>query len=81
MSDPTLDLETVVRRNRPTAVTGAIQVDTAADDERVTLSFGADDEITYAALTPADAKRVATALKQAAARAETADSVEEPTDE
>jgi hypothetical protein len=43
MSDPQLDLETVVRRNHPTAVAGAIQPDTAADNTRVTLSFGADD--------------------------------------
>jgi hypothetical protein len=81
MSDPAIDLETVFRRNHPTAVTGAIQVDTVADDTQVTLSFGADDGVSYTLLTPADAQAVATALTQAAARAEAADSVDESTDE
>lgn len=62
-------------------MTGAIQVDTAADDTQVTLSFGADNGVTYTVLTPADARRVATALKQAAVRAEAANTAEESTDE
>ena len=79
MSKPPLDLETVVRRNRPTDTAGSIQVDTAADDSRVTLSFGDDREVTYVVLTPTEATTVATALEQAVT--ETTNTVEKPADE
>ncbi|OYR75727.1 hypothetical protein DJ71_18775 [Halorubrum sp. E3] len=85
MSEPHLDLETVVRRERPVATDGTIQVSTDRTDvtegSRVLLSFGDDRETTYAVLTPTEAKRVATALEQAAVRAEAADVVEDHADE
>ena len=85
MSEHTLDLETVVRRDRPTATEGSIQVSTDRTDvtegSRVLLGFGDDHEVTYAVLTPSEAQTVATALQQAAERAAAADTIEDPTDE
>ncbi|QAU12195.1 hypothetical protein EKH57_05340 [Halorubrum sp. BOL3-1] len=81
MSEPTLDLETVIRRDRPPEALGSIQVDTVDDDTRVTLSFGDDRDVIYAVLSPAEAKRIATALEEAAVDAEPAAIVEEQADE
>ena len=85
MSDQTLDLETVIRRDCPTATDGSIQVSTDSTDitegSRVLLGFGDDREVTFAVLTPTEAKTVATALEQAAQQANAADTLEDPTDE
>jgi len=81
MSEPALDLETVIRRDRPPETLGSIQVDTVADDTRVTLSFGDDGNITYVVLSPTEAKTIATALEEAAVDAEAAAIVEEQTNE
>ncbi|OYR59196.1 hypothetical protein DJ83_13315 [Halorubrum ezzemoulense] len=85
MSDQSLDLETVIRYNRPTATDGSIQVSTdrteVTEGSRVLLGFGDDHEVTYAVLTPSEAQTVATALEQAAERAAAADTLEDPTDE
>ncbi|OYR42859.1 hypothetical protein [Halorubrum sp. Hd13] len=85
MSDQTLDLETVIRRDRPTATDGSIQVSTDSTDvtegSRVLLGFGDDREVTFAVLTPTEAKTVAIALEEAAQQADAADTIENPTDE
>ena len=85
MSGPTLDLETTIRRDRPTATEGSIQVSTDSTDvtegSRVLLGFGDDREVTFAVLTPTEAKTIATALEQAAQQADAADTIEDPTDE
>ena len=81
MSEPALDLETVIRRDRPPEALGSIQVDTVADGTRVTLSFGDDRDIIYAVLSPTEAKTIATALKETAVDADAAAIVEEQTDE
>ncbi|OYR56866.1 hypothetical protein DJ83_18480 [Halorubrum ezzemoulense] len=85
MSDQTLDLETTIRRDRPTATDGSIQVSTDSTDitegSRVLLGFGDDREVTFAVLTPTEAQTIATALEQAAQQADAADTVEDPTDE
>lgn len=85
MSDPTLDLETTIRRDRPTATEGSIQVSTDSTDvtkgSRVLLGFGDDREVTFAVLTPTEAQAIATALEQAAQQADAADTLEDPTDE
>ncbi|GAA0547541.1 hypothetical protein ABNG02_06475 [Halorubrum ejinorense] len=85
MSDQTLDLETVIRRDRPTATDGSIQVSTDSTDvtegSRVLLGFGDDREVTFAVLTPTEAQTIATALEQAAQQAAAADTLEDPTDE
>ncbi|WP_434522805.1 hypothetical protein [Halorubrum sp. AS12] len=85
MSDQQLDLETVIRYDRPTATDGSIQVSTdrteVTEGSRVLLGFGDDHEVTYAVLTPSEAQTVATALEQAAERAAAADTIEDPTDE
>ncbi|MDB2262382.1 hypothetical protein PM035_15765 [Halorubrum ezzemoulense] len=85
MSDQTLDLETTIRRDRPTATDGSIQVSTDSTDvtegSRVLLGFGDDREVTFAVLTPTEAKTIATALEQAAQQAAAADTIEDPTDE
>ncbi|WP_424014970.1 hypothetical protein ACOZ35_02845 [Halorubrum xinjiangense] len=85
MSDPTLDLETVIRRDRPKATDGSIQVSTDSTDvtegSRVLLGFGDDREVTFAVLTPTEAQTIATALEQAAQQADAADTIEDPTDE
>ena len=85
MRGPTLDLETTIRRDRPTATEGSIQVSTDSTDvtegSRVLLGFGDDREVTFAVLTPTEAKTVATALEQAAQQADAADTIEDPTDE
>ena len=85
MSDQTLDLETTIRRDRPTATDGSIQVSTDGTDvtegSRVLLGFGDDREVTFAVLTPTEAQTVATALEQAAQQAAAADTIEDPTDE
>ncbi|EMA71074.1 hypothetical protein [Halorubrum distributum] len=85
MSDQTLDLETTIRRDRPTATDGSIQVSTDSTDvtegSRVLLGFGDDREVTFAVLTPTEAQTIATALEDAAQQADAADTVEDPTDE
>ena len=85
MSDQTLDLETTIRRDRPTATDGSIQVSTDSTDitegSRVLLGFGDDREVTFAVLTPSEAQTIATALEDAAQQADAADTVEDPTDE
>ena len=81
MSEPTLDLETVIRRDRPPETAGSVQVDTVADDTRVTLSFGDDRDVTYVVLSPTEAKTIATALKETAVDADAAATMEEQTDE
>ena len=85
MSGPTLDLETTIRRDRPTATEGSIQVSTDSTDvtegSRVLLGFGDDREVTFAVLTPTEAKTIATALEDAAQQAAAADTLEDPTDE
>ena len=85
MSDQTLDLETTIRRDRPTATDGSIQVSTDSTDitegSRVLLGFGDDREVTFAVLTPTEAQTIATALEQAAQQADAADTLEDPTDE
>ncbi|PHQ41516.1 hypothetical protein Z052_14360 [Halorubrum sp. C191] len=85
MSDQTLDLETTIRRDRPTATDGSIQVSTDSTDitegSCVLLGFGDDREVTFAVLTPTEAQTIATALEQAAQQADAADTVEDPTDE
>ena len=81
MSEPALDLETVIRRDRPPETLGSIQIDTIDDGTRVTLSFGDDRDVTYAVLSPEEAKTIATALKKAAVDAEAAAIVEEHTNE
>ena len=82
MSDPTLDLETVIRRDRPTATDGSIQVSTdVTEGTRVLLGFGDDREVTFTVLTPTEARTIATALEQAAQQADAADTIEDPTDE
>ena len=85
MSVPTLYLETAIRYNRPTATDGTIQVSTdrteVTEGSRVLLGFGDDHEVTYAVLTPSEARTVATALEQAAQQADAADTIEDPTDE
>ncbi|RLM64038.1 hypothetical protein [Halorubrum sp. Atlit-26R] len=85
MSDPTLDLETVIRRDRPTATDGSIQVSTDSTDvtegSRVLLGFGDDREVTFAVLTPSETQTIATALEAAAQQADAADTIEDPTDE
>ncbi|MDB9281577.1 hypothetical protein PN416_17140 [Halorubrum ezzemoulense] len=85
MSDQTLDLETTIRRDRPTATDGSIQVSTDSTDvtegSRVLLGFGDDREVTFTVLTPTEAQTVATALEQAAQQAAAADTLEDPTDE
>ena len=85
MSDPTLDLETTIRRDRPTATEGTIQVSTNSTDvtkvSRVLLSFGDDREVTYAVLTPSEAQTIATVLEAAAQRADAADTIEDPANE
>mgnify|MGYP000347924523 CR=1 FL=1 len=81
MTPPTLDLDTTVTRDRPvTHADGAIQVEQDESDESlVTLSFGGAWGTTYADLTPADARAIATALEHAAAQA--AATTEGPADE
>ena len=85
MSDQTLDLETTIRRDRPTATDGSIQISTDSTDvtegSRVLLGFGDDREVTCAVLTPTEAQTIATALEQAAQQADAADTIEDPTDE
>ncbi|ELZ39410.1 hypothetical protein [Halorubrum tebenquichense] len=81
MNEPALDLETVIRRDRPPEMLGSIQIDTVDDDTRVTLSFGDDRDVIYAVLSPAEAKTIATALEEAAVQAEAAAIVEEQADE
>jgi len=85
MSDPTLDLETAIRRDRPTATEGTIQVSTSSTDvtegSRVLLSFGDDREVTYAVLTPGEAQTIATALEAAAQQAAAADTIEDTANE
>ncbi|OYR83520.1 hypothetical protein DJ84_07965 [Halorubrum ezzemoulense] len=85
MSDQTLDLETTIRRDRPTATDGRIQVSTDSTDitegSRVLLGFGDDREVTFAVLTPSEAQTIATALEDAAQRAAATDTLEDPTDE
>jgi len=81
MSEPALDLETVISRERPPATSGSIQVDTVDDDTQVTLSFGDDRDVTYAVLSPSEAKTIATALEEAAVKAEAAAIVEEQANE
>ena len=81
MSDPALDLETVIRRDRPPETLGSIQIDTIDDGTRVTLSFGDDRDVTYAVLSPTEAKTIATALKETAVDAEAAAIVEEQANE
>ena len=85
MSDQTLDLETTIRRDRPTATDGRIQVSTDSTDitegSRVLLGFGDDREVTFAVLTPTEAQTIATALEDAAQQADAADTLEDPTDE
>ncbi|WP_424014134.1 hypothetical protein ACOZ35_13950 [Halorubrum xinjiangense] len=85
MSDQTLDLETTIRRDRPTATDGRIQVSTDSTDitegSRVLLGFGDDREVTFAVLTPSEAQTIATALEDAAQQADAADTLEDPTDE
>ena len=85
MSDQTLDLETTIRRDRPTATEGRIQVSTDSTDitegSRVLLGFGDDREVTFAVLTPTEAQTIATALEDAAQQADAADTIEDPTDE
>ena len=85
MSDQTLDLETTIRRDRPTATDGSIQVSTDSTDitegSRVLLGFGDDREVTFAVLTPSEAQTIATALEEAAQQADAADTLEDPTDE
>ncbi|SNR71187.1 hypothetical protein SAMN06266787_11346 [Halorubrum ezzemoulense] len=85
MSDQTLALETTIRRDRPTATDGSIQVSTDSTDitegSRVLLGFGDDREVTFAVLTPTEAQTIATALEDAAQQADAADTLEDPTDE
>ncbi|OTF01224.1 hypothetical protein [Halorubrum sp. SD683] len=85
MSDSTLDLETAIRCDRPTATEGTIQVSTSSTDvtegSRVLLSFGDDREVTYTVLTPGEAQTIATALEAAAKQVDDADTLEDPTDE
>ena len=81
MSEPALDLETVIRRDRPPERPGSIQIDTVDDGTRVTLSFGDGHDVTYAVLSPTEAKTIATALKEAAIDAEAAAIVEEQANE
>ncbi|TKX35066.1 hypothetical protein EXE51_16195 [Halorubrum sp. CGM5_25_10-8B] len=85
MSDQTLDLETTIRRDRPTATDGSIQVSTDSTDitegSRVLLGFGDDREATFAVLTPAEAQTIATALEAAAQQADATDTLEDPSDE
>ncbi|QAU13469.1 hypothetical protein EKH57_12515 [Halorubrum sp. BOL3-1] len=75
MSEPTLDLETVIRRDRPPEMRGNVQIDTVDNDTRVTLSVGDDRAIRYVLLSPAEATQLASALETAAETA--ADSMEE----
>jgi len=83
MSEPAIDLDTAITRDQQVRETaGSIQV--AADDaagSQVVLSFGDDREITYVALTPTEARAVATALEHEAVRADAADTSEATTDE
>ena len=81
MSEPALDLETVIRRGRPPETLGSIQVDTVDDDTRVTLSFGDDRDVIYAVLSPSEAQTIATALEETAVDAEAAAIVEEQANE
>ena len=81
MSEPALDLETAIRRDRPPETLGSIQVDTVDDDTRVTLSFGDGRDVIYAVLSPAEAKTIATALEETAVDAEAAPIVEEQANE
>lgn len=75
MSDPPIDLKTgIVRDRHVTTKPGAIQVGTnGTDDGQITLSFGDDSEITYATLTPTEARAIATALEAAANQTATAE--------
>lgn len=81
MSRPAIDLETDVIRDRPLTQDEAnIQVGLCDDDpSRLTLSVGGSWGVTYAELTPREARAIATALEQTAVRAAAAR--EEPADE
>lgn len=84
MSGPTLDLESVSSRNRPTTTAETTQVRNngvaVTKRVRLPLSFGDDCEGTDAALTLREAHPIATALKIVAQHAD-ADTIEDPTNE
>ena len=82
MTRPTIDLKTSVTRDRPVTQTeGSIQVSQdEADESQITLSFGGAWGVSYAELTPTEARAIATALEHTAVRAAAANS-EGPADE
>lgn len=71
MSRPAIDLETDVIRDRPlTNEEATIQVGLSEDDpSQLTLSVGGSWGVTYAELTPTEARAIATALEHTAVRA------------
>lgn len=80
MSRPAIDLETDVIRDRPlTKEEATIQVGLSEDDpSQLTLSVGGSWGVTYAELTPTEARAIATALEHTAVRAAaTEDSADE----
>ena len=81
MSRPAIDLETDVTRDRPlTQEEAKIQVALCDDDpSQLTLSVGGSWGVTFADLTPAEARAIATALEHTAVRAAAA--TENSTDE
>ena len=76
MTRPTINLETHVTRDRPVTQTeGSIQVDQdEVDESLITLGIGGAWGVTYAELTPSEARAVATALEHTAVRAAAASS-------
>lgn len=80
MSRPAIDLETEVIRDHPlTEEEATIQVGLSEDDlSQLTLSVGGSWGVTYAELTPTEARAIAAALEQTAVRAAaTEDSADE----
>ncbi|PAU80852.1 hypothetical protein CK500_15110 [Halorubrum salipaludis] len=81
MSRPAIDLETDVVRDRPlTQEEAKIQVALCDDDpSQLMLSVGGSWGVTFAELTPTEARAIATALEHTAVRAAAA--TEASTDE
>jgi len=71
MSHPAIELETDVIRDRPlTQEEATIQVALCEDDRtQLTLSVGGSWGVTFAELTPTEARAIATALEHTAVRA------------
>ena len=75
MSRPAIDLETDVVRDRPlTQEEANIQVALCEENpSQLTLSVGGSWGVTFAELTPTEARALATALEHTAVRAATAE--------